>query len=286
MDKSFDEIYKNVPSNQKERFRQFRSTHPYKECVIDGVTWKYISCGKGEALVLLPGGIRFAETWFKFITAFENEYKIVSPTYPALPTMTQFTKGIAAILESETIDKAHILGTSFGGWVAQCFIRSYPDKVKTLLLSNTSGPHGISSGLVRIGQVMTFLYPMPLIQIAFRRNYLNLLSVPDSDREFWKAYVEELSLKTTKNDIIIQQKCGLDFNNYAFSKDDLIEWPGRILILESDDDPGIKYAAREKLKTLYPQAQVHTFHKAGHTPGYTNPTEYISVVKRFLNPKR
>lgn len=286
MKKSFDKIYKNVPLDQKEQFRQFRSAHPYKECVTDGITWEYILCGKGEALVLLPGGIRSAETWFKLITVLENEYQIVSPTYPALPTMAEHTKGIAAILESETIEKAHILGTSFGGWVAQCFVRSHPEKVATLILSNTSGPHWISSSLLRIGQASTFLFPQFLIQSAFRRNLFNLLSVSDSDQEFWKAFVKEVSLKMTRNDLTAQQKCGLDFNNYVFTKEDLIDWPGRILILESDDDTAIKYVAREKLKALYPQAQVHTFHKAGHTPGYTNPKEYISVIKNFLHLNR
>lgn len=283
MKKSFNKIYENVPPDQTEQFRNFRSAHPYKKYVTGGTTWEYITCGKGDGLVLLPGGFRLAETWFKLITVFENDYQIVSPTYPALPTMAEHTRGIAAILESETIEKAHILGTSFGGWVAQCFIRHYPEKVTTLVLSNTSGPQWVSSTLLRIGQISTYLLPQRLIQSTIQRNYFNLLSVSEKDQKFWKAYVEELSLRMSKNDVIAQQKCGLDFNNYVFTRKDLIDWPGRILILESDDDTAIKYAAREKLKALYPQAKVHTFHKQGHTPGYMSPEEYTSVVKTFLN---
>ncbi len=278
----FDEIYKNVPREQRELFKKFRSTHPYKELAVDGVLWNYISCGKGEPLVLLPGGLRFAEIWFKLITVLENEYRIISPTYPSVPTMAEHTKGISTILESEKIQKVHLLGTSFGGWLAQCFIRKYPHRVETLILSNTSGPKGISKRLIRFAQIVTSMYPTQLIRIALRRNYFNLLSIVDSEREFWKAYIKELSLRTTKDDIIAQQKCSLDFANYTFSKEDLVNWPGRILILESDDDPGIKAPAREELKALYPEAQIHTFHNAGHTPGYCNPKEYISVVKDFL----
>ncbi|MDY6960233.1 MAG: hypothetical protein SVK08_13865, partial [Halobacteriota archaeon] len=70
--------------------------------------------------------------------------------------------------------------------------------------------------------------------------------------------------------------------NYSFLKDDLDDWPGKILIMESDDDPGFKEPVREALKTLYPQAEVHTFHNAGHTPGYTDPGEYISILRGFL----
>lgn len=79
-----------------------------------------------------------------------------------------------------------------------------------------------------------------------------------------------------------QQDCTRDLiKNYVFSRNDLVNWPGRILILESDDDPAFKMDVREELKVLYPMAQVHTFHETGHTPGYTNPGEYVSVIKDF-----
>ncbi len=284
MKKNFDEIYKNVPPPQKEQLKEFRLTHPYNHCEINGILWQYISCGKGEEpLLLLPGGIRFAETWFKLITALENEYKIISPSYPALPTMAEHTKGVHTICASEGVDNVHVLGTSFGGWVAQCFVRHYPDAAKTVVLSNTSGPGGISTTLVRIGGVVTRMYPEWLLRIAFQRRLESLLSIQDQERKFWKAYLKELSLRTTKNDIIMQQKCGFDFNAYTFSKDDLLDWPGNMLIMESDNDPAFSPSAREALKALYPQAQVHTFHNAGHTPGYTNPEEYTFVLRTFLD---
>ncbi|MBU7001685.1 MAG: alpha/beta hydrolase [Theionarchaea archaeon] len=283
--KSFNDIYENVPSDQKDRLQTFRSTHPYVTLDREDVTWEYISCGKGEEpLVLLPGGIRFAETWFRLITILENEYSIISPTYPPLPTMADMTEGIFHILTSESSKKVHLLGTSFGGWVAQCFVRHYPDKVQSLILSHTSGPSGISKNLVRFGQVVTDLCPLQLIRNSFRQRLMNLLSIPDSDHQFWKAFLTEMSLRMTKDDIKAQQACTVDFvTNYAPSQDGSVMWPGRILIIESDDDPAFKNPVRENLKTLYPRAQVHTFHNSGHTPGYSNPQEYAKVIKDFLN---
>ena len=283
IESTFDEIYRNVPQHQRELLKEFRSTHLYREHTVDGVIWKYLSSGKGEPLILLPGGLRFAETWFKLITVLENKYYIVSPTYPSVEAMDDIIKGISGIFESEKIQKAHVVGTSFGGWVAQCFIRKYPEKVKTLILSNTMGPHGISRTQVRFGQILTSVFPNWFISMALERNYLKILSVTDEDREFWKAYLKELSLKTTKDDILAQQKCSLDFTTFSFGNNDLANWNGRILILESDDDPAVKPSFREELKALYPSAHIHTFHNAGHTPGYSNPGEYIFVMTNFLN---
>jgi pimeloyl-ACP methyl ester carboxylesterase len=279
---TFTTIYKNVPHEQTEKLRRFRSSHPYMTCIVDNTKWEYISCGKGrKTLLLLPGGIRFADTWFKLITALEDKYRIISPTYPALPTIAELTRGIFTILKSEHVDEVQVLGTSFGGWVAQYFVRHYPDAVKTLILSNTSRPDTISSALIRISQVFTSIYPERLLQSAFKKRLLSLFS--GSDREFWEAYLEEVSVNTKRADIKAQQKCTYDMTTYTFSENDLNNWHGRILILESDDDPAFKELEREALKALYPQAYVHTFHNAGHTPGYTGPEEYISVLENFLN---
>lgn len=84
--KDFDRIYKKVPKDQKERLRRFRSTHPYKHLMVDGATWKYISCGRGkEALLLLTGGTGIAEGMALVFLPLENEYRIVCPTYPPVP---------------------------------------------------------------------------------------------------------------------------------------------------------------------------------------------------------
>jgi pimeloyl-ACP methyl ester carboxylesterase len=282
----FDKIYKKVPRDQKERLREFRSTHRYKRFTVAATGWEYISCGYGkETLVLLPGGGRVGETWFLLIMALESEYRIISPTYPPLIRMAELVDGIARLMESEHIHQAHILGKSFGGWLAQCFIRKHPEKVDKLILSHTSGPYGFSTRFARIGVILASLYPLGLLRMTLKREMYKLItSVPDTEREFWKAYWEEVfSIHTTKEDGTSLVKRMVDFiKNYRFSTDDLVNWPGKILILESDDDQAFQAPAREALKALYPQARVHTFHKAGHLPGYTNPEEYIPIVRNFL----
>jgi pimeloyl-ACP methyl ester carboxylesterase len=37
------------------------------------------------------------------------------------------------------------------------------------------------------------------------------------------------------------------------------------------------------LRRRYPQASVHTFHSAGHTPWMSHKEEYLSVIKEFLD---
>jgi pimeloyl-ACP methyl ester carboxylesterase len=71
--------------------------------------------------------------------------------------------------------------------------------------------------------------------------------------------------------------------NYHFSPNDLANWPGKVLILQSDDDPATKPAMRQALGNLYPQAQMHTFQGAGHTPFLSQPEEFYPLVHAFLH---
>jgi pimeloyl-ACP methyl ester carboxylesterase len=103
------------------------------------------------------------------------------------------------------------------------------------------------------------------------------------EKEFWKAYFHEMLSYTTKEKGVSIFKCMLDFEqNYTFSKDDLANWPGKIFILESDNDPSFHPSEQEAIKKLYPQARVHTFQGTVHLTFIVNREESISVVGNFL----
>jgi hypothetical protein len=73
----FDEIYAQVPAEQKRLLWDFRAGHPYSELDVDGTPWRYIACGQGEnVLLFLPGGFLKADMWFHPILALEKTYRV------------------------------------------------------------------------------------------------------------------------------------------------------------------------------------------------------------------
>jgi pimeloyl-ACP methyl ester carboxylesterase len=290
---TFEQIFRNVPQDQKEQLKRFRSTHPYKRLAVAGGHWEYQASGTGEeTLLLLPGGLRVGETLFQHSMAFENGYRVIVPTYPPVTTMAQLVDGIAAILEAEQIHKAHVLGISFGGLIAQSFVRRYPGLVDRLILSNTAPPDKVYANaythkLKMLLQALSAL-PFALVLFVYKRWLLKTLAAPSTEREFWRAYLNELlSFHTTKADLVSEARSMLDYaENYHFTRDDLKNWRGRILVLESDTDETIGASLREALKALYPQAQVHTFRNAGHTTYLSQREEYVSLVENFLRGRQ
>ncbi|HEY6401566.1 MAG TPA: alpha/beta hydrolase [Blastocatellia bacterium] len=287
----FNEIYARVPTEHVERLKAFRSTHSYKHLLFDGVEWEYISCGRGEqTMLLLPGGLTTGESAFPLITAFEKDYRIIAPSYPLSLTMTGLCDGIAHILEMERAHQAHVFGGSYGGLVAQYFVRKYPDKARNLILSHTSLMTPKVETPLRIGNKLLLVFPrslfVPLLKMRFNKIFLSTLrAAKHPEFEFWRAYVNEaLASNRLKEAPIHQNRTLLELvRQPQFTAEDLKAWPGGILIIDSDDDPAITAKYRELLRNTYPQAQKHTFHGAGHVSAIVKREEFISIIRSFLD---
>jgi pimeloyl-ACP methyl ester carboxylesterase len=270
----------DAPSDQSERLRAFRAAHPEKMVRLDGVDWQYIDSGQGdETILLLVGALRVADAAFRSIPMLEDAYRVITPTYPPVSTMAQLVDGLAGILDHEGSGRVHILAGSFGGMVAQVFAQQHGDRVDKLILSTTTILDENSAQ--RYKEELYTLSPLPdeIVRAGAKIRFLEMIAPPEQERDFWRDYLDELlTYRLGKDDLISTYRCLIDFAEHY----GLAPWPGETLILESDDDQTLNAEARHRLKTQYPQAEVHTFHGAGHSPGTTKRDEYFAVVKRFF----
>jgi pimeloyl-ACP methyl ester carboxylesterase len=288
---SFDEIYSRVPEEQVAWLKKFRLSHPYKQLTVGDTNWEYISCGEGkQTLLLLPGALSVGESTFPLITSFENQYRIIAPSYPLTLTITGLGAGLARILEIETLNRCHVFGGSYGGLVAQYFVRQYPDKVCSLILSHTFVLNPNHRKLFWVaGKLFTALPQslfVPLLKLRLNNMLLSRLRAANHpEAELWSAYLNEaIAAGVLKEVFLHQNKSLLDLAQQPqFTPDDLKEWNGRILIIESDDDPAIAARGRASLRSTYPQAHVHTFLDAGHASSILKRQEVVSVINNFLD---
>ena len=288
---AFDAIYAKVPAEQVERLKEFRRAHLYKRLLFGDTEWEYISCGRGEqTLLLLPGALSIGESTFPLITAFESEYRIIAPSYALSLTMTGLCDGIAHILEAESINQVHVIGGSYGGLVAQYFVRKYPTKVCSLVLSHTflMTPK-FEMPLKIVGKLFPALPRslfVPLLKLRLNKMLLSTLRRrKHPEFEFWRAYLNEAVASDRFKEVAIHQnKCLLELARQPqFNADDLNQWRGKILIIDSDDDPAIRAKDRVLLRNAYPQAKVQTFRDAGHASSILKREVAFSVIRNFLS---
>ncbi len=269
---------------QAERLRVFRANYPNKSLTIAGVPWKYRICGDGpRALLLPPGGELVNDMGFDLVAALASRFRIVYPAYPIARTLDDLADGIAAILDAEKIPSVTVLGASFGGAVSQCMVRRHPAKIDRLILSNTGVPLAYLVRGRKIANALLSALPWPILRGLMAKSIGKLLNAPPDELPFWREYTRELfSVQLTKADVMANLEIQLDYHvRYRFAPTDLAAWPGKVFVIESDND--IFNAERRKaLRETYPQAPVYTFHGAGHAPAFSRATEYLEVLNRFL----
>jgi pimeloyl-ACP methyl ester carboxylesterase len=270
--------------NQAERLRAFRANYPNKSLPVAGVDWKYRIGGAGaQALLLLPGGELVNDMGFDLATALAPRFRIVYPAYPSVNSLDSLADGIAAILDAEKIARVWVLGASFGGAVAQCMVRRHPARIERLILSNTGVPMAHLVRGRKIANAVLSSIPWPVLRGLLSKSIIKLLGAPASELSFWREYTKELfGAELTKADVMANLRIQLDYHQrYRFAPEDLAAWPGKVFVIESDND--IFNAERRKaLRDTYPQAPVYTFHAAGHAPAFSQPAEYLEVLGRFL----
>jgi len=288
---TFDQIYDKVPTEQVARLKEFRLTHPYKQLIVGDTRWEYISCGRGEqTLLLLPGALSVGESTFPLISAFENDYRVIAPSYALSLTMSALCAGLAHILETEALNQAHVMGGSYGGLVAQYFVRQYPHQTRSLILSHT---FVLSPTLAKPLWIAGKLFPMfpqklfaSLLRIRLNKMLVSTLrTAKHPEAEFWRAYLEEaIASELLKEVFIHQNKSLLDLARQpGFTPDDLMAWPGKVLIIESDDDPAITSRDRACLRSTYTNSQVHTFRDAGHASSILKRAEVVSIIRSVIH---
>lgn len=282
---SFNTLYANVPDDQRETFHTFRTSHPMKTTEVNDVSWTYMDSGTGDKVVLLlVGGLRKADAAWKSVPMLEDEFRVITPSYPTLNTMTELADGLAGILEAENIDSAHVLAGSFGGMLAQIYVRRHPQKVNKLILSTTAVLD--DANIKQYQQALAMVdsaTPEQVAELAPQMMF-TIIAPPENLHDFYRAYLHELyTYRIDKEELLSTYRCLLDFaQNTELSAEDLANWQGQLLILESDDDATFDEETRSAVRAIYPQAQTHTFHGAGHSPGTTQRDLYYQVVKDFL----
>jgi len=264
---------------------------PEKSLTIRGVEWRYETGGRGEQAVLMfHGAVGGAETMRALAEAFQGEYRTIAPTVADVRTLAEVCDAASAILDREHVGRAVVFGGSFGGLVAQAFLRRRPRQVEHLVLLSTGAPNRAVGR--RTERLLKALRPFPFpvlrwLMKAELRKHLGAKGLgPDEAARvegFRQRLGEYMDTKLTKETLLSRVALGADFNLREPEGPQPAEgFAGRVLIVDSDDDAMVTAEDRRRLREAYPRALSCTFHGAGHLVALLMTEELVEVVKAFL----
>ncbi len=113
---------------------------------VNGIHVNYEMTGSGEPLVLIHGFGGDLTSWAGHVPVFAQHYQVLAwdqrgfgqSDKPGEYSLKLFASDLHLLLKVLKIDRAFILGTSWGGIVAQRFTLDYPEMVKALVITSSS----------------------------------------------------------------------------------------------------------------------------------------------------
>jgi len=276
--------FRRVPARQREVYLQFKREHPYRTVKMGGGTQPYIAGGEGErALVFLHGALVGPDMWFYPIRQLEPRYRVIAPYLP--PDRLGASDALhllQAIYRQEQIERAVVIGMSYGGGIAQVLAEDHPEMVEMLVLSHTS----VAGRKAARGSIASFRSRLPLIPLFLLKAYMRrrVQHVPSSEwNRFYRAYFHSQRQQLTKAQFAAFLESSLRFvDETSHLSDQQRSWTGATVLLGTVGDQDA-FAYFGQLESLYPQARTHVFRlPGGHHMSFLFPEEYTNVLAAQL----
>ncbi|MFW9904746.1 MAG: alpha/beta fold hydrolase [Candidatus Thorarchaeota archaeon] len=258
-----------------ENLESFQQQHKTNEVIINNVKWVYYDLGDAEsefAVVFLHGTTGSEEIFWIQIQSLLVSYRIVSFNLPPIIGVNDLSRGIHEILYRLNIKKIVMVGTSFGGYLAQSFSFKYKEMVHKLVLSNTFITTQLYNQKYKKLLMIEKIIPTFLLKRIMKKSLLSIKHIPT--QEYLLFQLEHYLSKKT---LIARLK---SFITNEVLKEAPID---HILIIETLDDPLVPKQLQDELKRAYPEASVKIFEKeANHFPYLTKSDEYTQILMKFI----
>lgn len=248
--------------------------------------------GDGPPVLLLHGsgpGVSAWANWRLTIPELAQQFRVVAPDLVGfgftdrpehvaydLPTWTAHAVGV---LDALGIERAHVVGNSFGGSVALSLAIHHPERVDRLVLMGSVGvPFAITPGLDAVWGYEPSVPAMEdlLHLFAFDRSMVG----EDLARLRYEATIRPGVQEAYRRMFPAPRQAALDAMTHPVEAIAGIGAP--TLVVHGRDDRVIPLQNAFDLLGLIDDAQLHVFGRCGHWTQIEHAQEFTALVRGFL----
>jgi pimeloyl-ACP methyl ester carboxylesterase len=255
---------------------------------IDDLSIAYRQAGDGPALVLLHGFLGDSRCWRHQLAGLARQFNVIawdapgagSSSDPPDPfTLAEWSRCLAKFLDALGVARAHLVGLSWGGVLAQEFYRHYPARVLRLVLAGTYA--GWRGSL-----------PAEVVESRVARCERDSHLPRD---EFVPRWVPEMFTEAAPPELLHELAAILaDVHPLGFrlmaravactDTTDLLPAIGvPTLLLSGDGDQRSPVAIAERMRRAIPGADLQVIARAGHMSNMEQPEAFNAQVRRFCS---
>ncbi len=238
--------------------------------------FKYIEAGEGEPLMLLHGLFGALSNFKDLIDYFSKRNKVVVPMLPLFEldllhtTVGGLEKYVQKFIEFKDYKNIHLLGNSLGGHVALVHVLKHPERIKSLILTGSSGlfENGMGDTYPKRGD---YEYIRKKTEVTFYDPAMATKELVDEVYDIVNQRIKVIK-------VIALAKSAIR-NNLG---DELKEIKTRTLLIWGNNDTITPPFVGKEFNKLIPNSELHLIDKCGHAPMMERPDEFNEILNGFL----
>lgn len=281
---------------------------------INGIKIYYKSIGGGEPLFVLHGGPGLAYNYlFPHFSKLAENFKVIffdqrscgkssGDEITSDITMDNLVKDLEELRQSFNIEKINILGQSFGGLLALNYAIKYPERLKTLLILESTGASSdfikkfqeninsritedIQRQLSETKKELNEFTSSKVLKNGVAKVFSRYLSIINKLYFYDTSYMKNLDMgyfddEMARKSFIIQEQLHSYLMHYNLL-DQLSKISCPTLIIHGDYDP-IPYEEIEKIHEAIEGSEFFLLKECGHFAHIEKPVEYFHIIRNFL----
>jgi 3-oxoadipate enol-lactonase len=250
--------------------------------------------GSGDETVLLVMGLggRAADWGTAFPGALAERYRVVrydnrgvgkSPKAALGYSLSDLAGDAVVVLDAVGAAKAHVVGISMGGMIAQLVALEHPERVGKLVLMST---HMGGPNIEQMHPDAQALFDPSLFlkndAEATMRRTLGVITAPgwvESNAAPLQELLDQAKREPTHATVFMAQLHALMNSDRSERLRDIV---APTLVVHGCDDKLIRPSNGRELATRIPGAQLAMLENCGHMPMYEKTNELSSIVLEFL----
>jgi len=238
--------------------------------------FEYLEVGEGETLMLFHGLFGALSNFSDLIEKFRTTHKVVVPLLPLFDldilhtSVIGLAKHVTQFIEHKGYTNINLLGNSLGGHVALVYVLKNPEKVKSLILTGSSGlfENAMGDSYPKRGD---YEYIKAKTAQTFYDPAMATPALVDEVFEITRNRIKVIKIIALAKSAI-RNNLGEELNQ--------IQQP-TLLIWGKNDTVTPPFVA-EEFKKLISNSQLEFIDKCGHAPMMEVPDTFNLILDKFL----
>lgn len=264
------------------------------------IWWEYFGQGDREAVCLLNGLAMHTKAWYWFLPDLQPGFDVILYDYlgqgesscPDEPyDIADFCHALTGILDHLEIDKIHLMGISYGGFVALDYARLYQQRLHTNTLSGILLSHerqfqmyqDLSLRFYAGGPEAFEIYTHYLYEKIFGEPFLRATppeTLEEMRQRFFDRYKDRVHSLVRLTEAQIPFFDGLDERMVEYRA---VETP--TLLISGSQDRALPLWQQQKILDVFPNIRFELVEGSGHVVYLEKKDVFFALLKSFMRAK-